>query len=125
MPTAIPSECVLDEDHVLVYVGEDAGPFANSMEFNWLSSKGGRFRLRITDEEYWSNGEIVAPDAVEEISLGSNLAAVLIRGGWDADHKVWSNEHGVRLRWPLGDLMYELMGTDQEQLIEIATSTLE
>ncbi|HSQ17819.1 MAG TPA: hypothetical protein VLM83_08990 [Anaerolineales bacterium] len=125
MPTAIPSECVLDEDHVLVYVGEDAGPFANSMEFNWLSSKGGCFRLRITDEEYWSNGEIVAPDAVEEISLGSNLAAVLIRGGWDADHKVWSNEHGVRLRWPLGDLMYELMGTDQEQLIEIATSTLE
>ena len=126
MPTAVPSECVLDEDHVRVYVGEDAEPFANSMEFNWLSSKGGCFRLRITDEEYWSNGEIVAPDAVEEISLGSNLAAVLIRGGWDADHKAWSNEYGqLRLRWQLGDLMYELMGTDQEQLIEIAISTLE
>jgi len=126
MPAAIPSECVLDEDHVLVYVGEDAGPFANSMELNWLSSTGGCFRLRITDEEYWSNGEIVAPGVVEEISLGSDLSAVLIRGGWDADHKVWSNEYGhLRLRWPVGDLMYELMGIDQEQLIEIATSTLE
>lgn len=42
-PAAIPSECILDVDQVLVYVGEDAGPFANSMEFNWLSSTGGCF----------------------------------------------------------------------------------
>ncbi|HNT55198.1 MAG TPA: hypothetical protein PKG95_10830, partial [Anaerolineaceae bacterium] len=126
MPTAVPSECVLDEDHVQVYVGEDAGPFANSMELVWLASTGGCFRLWITEGEYWSNGEIVAPDAVEEISLGSDIAAVLIRGGWDADHKAWSNEYGqLRLRWPVGDLFYELTGTDQEQLIEIATSTLE
>jgi len=126
MPTAIPSECILDEEHVRVYVGEDAEPFANSIEFRWLSSTGGCFSLRVNDHEYSSNGEIVAPDAVEEISLGSDLAAVLIRGGWDADHKVWSNEYGqLRLRWPVGDLVYELMGADQEQLIEIATSTLE
>ena len=81
MPAAIPSECALDEDHVLVYVGEDAGPFANSMELNWLSSTGGCFRLRIADEEYRSNIEIVSPGAVEEIYLDSDLAAVLIRGG--------------------------------------------
>lgn len=125
LPTNIPSEYVLDEDNVRVYVGEDAGPFANSIEFSWLSSTGGGFRLMIAEKDYWGNGEIVAPNSVEEISLDDHVAAVLVRGGWDADHKVWSNEYGqLRLRWPVGDLMYELMGTDQEQLIEIATSTL-
>lgn len=58
--------------------------------------------------------------------LKEHYAAVLIRGGWGADHKVWSTEYGqLRLRWSVGDLTYELMGIDQEQLIEIATSTLE
>ena len=124
LPTNIPSEYTLDEDNVRVYIGDDAGPFANTIEFGWRSTTPAGFSLKITDHDWNAIGEIVAPNSVEEILLDDAHPAVLIRGGWDSDHKVWSNDFGIRLRWSMDDLFYELMGTDQEQLIEIAMSTL-
>ena len=125
LPSNIPSEYVLDEDNVRIYVGDDAGPFANTIEIGWRSTtQNGFIRLHITDSDLTTIGEIVAQNSVEEILLDGVYPAVLIRGGWDADQKVWVDGVGIRLRWSIGNLFYELTGTDQEQLIEIAISTL-
>lgn len=124
LPTYIPSGYSLNEDNVRVYVGEDAGPFANSIEFEWRAVDRPFLRLRVTDFGL-SSGEIVAPDSVEEITLDTNHSAALIRGGWDADNKVWTNDVGLRLRWSVNNLAYDLAGVNREQLIEIALSTLE
>ncbi|MCE5209789.1 MAG: hypothetical protein LLG42_15980 [Chloroflexi bacterium] len=125
LPSNIPSEYVLTGDNVRVYVGDAAGPFANTIEFAWLSNNNEGFTLRITDRDWNIIGEVIAPDSTEEILLGDNHPAALIQGGWDADNKVWNNNTGVRLRWSVDNLGYELMGTDSEQLIEIALSTFE
>lgn len=123
LPTYIPSGYTLNEDKVRVFVGVDAGSFENTIEFEWLSDGHPNLRLRVTDIDP-SFGEIVAPDSVEEITLDTNHSAALIRGGWDADHKVWTNDVGLRLRWSVNNLAYDLMGDDREQLIEMAISTL-
>jgi hypothetical protein len=124
LPTYIPSGYTLNEDTVRVYVGVDAGPFENTIEFEWLSDDRPHLRLRVTDIDP-SIGEIVPPDSVEEISLDTNHSAALIRGGWDADNKAWTNDVGLRLRWSVNNLAYDLMGVNREQLIDIALSTLE
>jgi len=125
LPTNIPSEYALDEDNVRVYVGDDAGPFANMIEFGWRSTTQNDFLLlHITDRDLNAIGEIVAPNSVEEILLDDAHPAVLIRGGWNADQKAWVDGVGIRLRWSIGDLFYDLTGTDLEQLLEIAKSTL-
>jgi len=122
LPAGLSSEYVLN-DKVQVYVGEDAGPFANTIEFEWLSDTN-RVSLRVTDRDP-GMAEIVAPDALEEITLDETHPAVLIRGGWDADDQVWSNnDNWIRLRWVMDELTYELAGPDQEQLIAIAQSIL-
>ncbi len=123
LPTNVPSEYILNEDNVRVYIGDDAGPFANTIEFEWISDNQASYILRIADQDS-SISEIIAPDSIEEIILDNNHLAVLIRGGWDADHKIWNNAVGTRLRWSVNNLLYELMGVDREQLIEIAMSTL-
>ena len=124
LPPGIPSEYILNEEAVRVYVGEEAGPFANTIEFEWLPNAQGGLNLKITDQDP-DTGEIVAPDSLEEIPLDETHSAVLIRGGWDADHKVWSNEFGViRLRWVVNNLTYDLMGADLELMVAIAQSTL-
>jgi len=126
LPTQIPSGYVLDEDHVRVYVGKEAGPFVNSIEFRWLSDTQANLTLRITDDDQRGISEVVAPDSLEEIQLDSAHSAVLIRGGWDADLMAWRPDVGrIRLSWMVGNLSYDLMGIDQDQLIEIALSTLQ
>ncbi len=123
LPSNIPPEYVLNND-VRVYIGNDAGPFENTIEFEWLSNNKGGYILKITDKDA-STSEVVAPTSLEEIFLDDNHQAVVIRGGWDADNKVWNNNLGIRLRWSVDNLTYELMGNDLEQLIEIAVSTIE
>jgi hypothetical protein len=125
LPTGIPSDYVLDEENVRVYVGEEAEPFANTIELKWRSEDGWYgYELSITDR--WQEGEIIAPDASEEIQLDGGHPAVLIRGGWWADQKAWDYDLGLRLRWVIGELRYDLQhGSDQEEMIAIANSTLE
>jgi len=123
MPDSIPAGYILDEDEVQVYIGEGAGPFANTVEFRWNSAEVDSFILRITDHDP-SVTEIVAPDSIQEIQLGDGYPAVLIRGGWDADQKMWKDGVGLRLRWSVGELTYDLMGRDLEKLIQIAASTI-
>jgi hypothetical protein len=123
LPTYIPSGYTLYEDTVDVYVGVDAGPFANTIEFEWLSDDRPVLRLRVTDIDPIIS-EIVAPDTTEEVLLDANHSAILIRGGWDADNKMWNNDVGYRLRWSMDNLVYDLMGDNREQLIDIAISTL-
>lgn len=123
LPTNIPSGYILNEDEVRVYLGEDAGPFANTIEFEWLSDDFRKLILRITDDV--STGEIIAPDSAQEVWLDINHSAVLIYGGWDADNKVWTDDVGLRLRWSVNNLLYDLMGANREQLIDIAESTLQ
>lgn len=115
----------LNEDNVRVYVGKEARSFANTIEVDGVYTTGSGFVLRITDC-VWNNGEIVAPEAVEEIILDDGHSAVLIRGGWDADKKVWDHANGVlRIRWKEDDLSYELMGNDLQQLVATALTILE
>ena len=126
LPTNIPSEYVLNEEYVRVYIGENALPFADTVEIKWVSDTSAGLTLRITNHDWSTTGEIVAPDSVEEIFLDDNHPATVIRGGWDADNKVWNyNDYGIRLRWSVDNLTYDLMGINREQLIEIALSTLE
>jgi len=124
LPTYIPSGYTLDEENVQGYIGEDAGFLADTLEITWRSPNNSIF-LMVTYRDM-SGGEIVAPDSVQEISLDANYPAVVIRGGWDANRKIWTGAYGtIRLRWLDGDIVYELMGTDLDQLIEIALSTLD
>jgi len=123
LPTYIPSGYVLN-DNIRVYVGESAGPFANTMEIDWRSTGMMSYILRITDQNK-RNREIIAPEsATEEIMLDNKHSAVLIRGGWDIDTQSWNVDHGLRIKWLMDNLTYDLMGADREQLIEIASSTI-
>ena len=126
LPTYTPPGYVLNEEKVQLYIGEDAGFMADRIELTWLSSNN-QINLIITNRDL-SVGEIVAPNSVEEIYLDADHPAAVIRGGWNADKKVWTTEFHyeiVRLRWLNGDLTYELMGTDLEQLTQVALSILE
>ena len=126
LPTNIPSEYVLNEENVRVYIGENAIPFSDTIKFIWVSDTSADLTLRITDHDWITTSEIVVHDSVEEIFLDDNHPAAVIRGGWDADNKVWNyNDYGIRLRWSVDNLTYYLMGINREQLIEIALSTLE
>jgi hypothetical protein len=125
MPGYIPPGYVIKESDVRVHVGETAGPFANTIELEWWSGPGRRLSLQVTDRDYASTGEIIGPGALEEILIDDVHPAALIRGGWDADGRVWRNDIGVRLRWHAGSLYYELSGLDLEQLIEIARSIMD
>lgn len=120
----MPAGYTLMEDSVRVYVGEEAGPFANTLELTLQSNTSGSFlHLRITDNDA---GEIVAPEAIEEILLDDTHTAALIQGGWDADQKVWRYNLGLRLRWSVENLYYDLydpLGTEPQPLVEFARST--
>jgi len=126
LPANIPSGYSLNEDNVRVYSGrvDDAGPFGNIIEFEWLSSDG-QSDLNLSVTDIVTTSEVVAPDSIEEVLLDANHPAVLIQGGWDADNKVWNNDVGLRLRWSVDNLVYDLRGGNREQLIDIALSTLE
>ena len=127
LPSEIPAGYLLDDENVRVYMGDDAGPFANTIEVEWIAEDpqvGSKLVLRITDtmDEL---GEIVAPDSIDEIELDDNHQGVLIMGGWDYDKKEWNyTDIGLRLRWSLDGLTYDLRGVSREQLIDIASSTL-
>ncbi len=73
------------------------------------------------------HGEYIAPEAAEEVYLDAEHPAALIRGGWDADKKMWTYKYGsVRLKWHLDGVDYDLGGLniDPETLLGIARSTL-
>jgi hypothetical protein len=126
VPTNLPAGYALQEQDVYVYVGEQAGSFANTIELQWRSDPGMQYYfLRITDMDYASVSEIVGPGSVEEILLDEEHPAVLIRGGWDAGRKVWDPAIGLRLRWQVGELYYELSGPDLEVMKAMALSTLQ
>jgi hypothetical protein len=122
LPTYVPFGYLLEEENIRVYVGENAGPFADTVELTWSNSGGYTFLLRITNHD----NEIVGPDSVEEIALDADHPAAVIRGGWDVGAKTWTDGYGrVRLKWLVGELTYDLSGgTDVEQLKHIALSTL-
>jgi len=125
LPDTVTSGITLNEENVRVYVGEDAGPFSNAIEIEGSCGANSGFTLRINDRNLNNDGEIVAPDSVEEIILDGDHPAVLIRGGWDADKKAWDPTiRALRIRWQMDGLNYELMGTDLQQLVVIARSIL-
>jgi hypothetical protein len=123
IPSYIPSGCSLDETNARIYTGEEAVPFADTLELDWKPKP--CFSLTIRTEV----AEIVASESIEEITLDAEHSAVLIRGGWNADIKEWDTIlPGIRLKWQVGDLTYDLHGSEKiilEDLIEIARSTLE
>lgn len=129
LPTNIPDEFILDEDDVSLYTGEQGGPFSEMIEIQWISDDNASLNLHISDKNWNSTQEVVAPGSIEEILLADGTPAVLIRGGWNYDQKTWDNTIDVlRLRWQTDGLNYDLRGYGEnvsiEQLIAIASSTL-
>jgi len=129
LPTNLPNDFTLDENNVSVYTGKNAGFLADTIEIRWKSSIGALI-LNISNRDPSTQSEIVAPDSIEEILIDDQHSAVLIKGGWDADKKIWNNDMGIlRLRWQLDDLVYDLQGNTKnitvEQLVVIALSTFE
>jgi hypothetical protein len=131
LPSEMPAGYALDETNVRVYTGPASGPFADTIELEWVSA-GGKITLRVSTQAQ-DISEIVAPGSLEEVWLDDRTPAALIRGGWDADAQAWSRALTVlRLRWELDGLSYDLMGSDAgghagghvEQLILVASSTL-
>jgi hypothetical protein len=120
LPSYLPPGYILN-DTVRVYVGETAGPFANTIEISWYSGIGSIY-LSITDQT--ERKEVVGHDsAIKEILLDLDHRAVLVHGGWDVDTQSWDYTHRLRLIWVVDNLTYDLMGDDQEQLTKIASST--
>ena len=131
LPTNVPENFVLNENEVRLYIGEAGQPFSDSISFEWKPQAGGGYlTLTITNQMWKENGEVVAPGAVEEVSLNENVTGVVIRGGWAYDQKAWNDEiNTIRLRWAVGDLDYELQAAGDEMSIEdltaIALTTIE
>lgn len=121
LPSSLPQGCTLDEESVRVYVGESAGFFANTIEIGY-SGNCPFWEYMVTDA--MSEGEIVAPDAAEEMPLNDKYTAVLIKGGWDYDQKSWSDNDMYRLKWKVDGVTYSLTGKDPDQLVDLARSTL-
>jgi hypothetical protein len=124
LPTYVPSGYILN-GRINVFVGDESGPFMNTIEFNWRSDGKMSYILRITDHND-RNREIIAPaSSIEEIMLADDQSAVLIHGGWDFNTQAWSNTIEVyRLKWLVGNLTYDLMGMDRDQTIKIAQSMI-
>ena len=95
-----------------------------TLVIDWQSDGKMSYILRITDQNE-RNREIIAPEsATEAVMLDDKHSAVLIRGGWDVDNQSWNVDHGLRIKWLMDNLTYDLMGDDRDQLIEIAKSTI-
>ena len=129
LPDEIPSGFILNRNHVRVYLSENIDfDFPNMIELEWTSNQRVEFLLSITDRDA-ATSEIIAPDSAKEIFLDQKHTAVLIQGGWDADQQVWDSDLGIRLRWVVNGLTYDLHTSSQnislDQLIEIAQSTLD
>jgi hypothetical protein len=130
LPTYVPEGFTLDEDHASLYTGDQGEPFSETVIMQWKSAERPILTLNISDHDWNSTSEIVAPDSTEEILLEDGSSAVLIRGGWNYDQRAWDRTMGImRLRWQTGSLSYELQSNSEElsaeQLIAIASSTLE
>jgi hypothetical protein len=121
LPAYTPTGSSLDEDNVRVFIGDQAGPFRDTVEFQWTADSSRSYRLRISGE----STEIVAPDSIEPTFLAGNYPAVVIRGGWNVDGKAWNQAVTCRLKWTLDGLTYDLMGDDLVEMYKIASSTLE
>ena len=124
LPAYMPEGYALNEEQVQIYVGEASGPFANSIELEWIAENEMHIFLRVSDSTPGS-GEIVAPGATEEILLDENHPAALIKGGWNADEKTWNDFNHLRILWSFDNLTYALSGPDREQLIQIAQSIID
>jgi hypothetical protein len=130
LPTNVPNEFTLDEDNVSVFTGMNVGSFADTIVIQWKPTAGAYLTLYISNHDWSTHKEVVAPDSIEEILLDYEHSAVLIKGVWDADKKIWDDEMGMlRIRWQVDDLAYDLHGYKNnitaEQLVEIALSTFE
>ena len=130
LPTNVPNKFTLDEDNVSVYTGKNVGSFADTIVIQWKLRAVTDLTLAISNHNWSKLGEVVAPDAIEEIFLDDEHSAILIKGGWDADKKMWNSDWGIlRLRWQVDDLAYDIHGNTEnisvEELVEIALSTLE
>ena len=130
LPTNVPENFVLNENEVQLYTGESGQPFSESIRLEWRPQDGGGYLVLTITTQMWEGGEVVVPGAVEEVALNENVTGVVIRGGWDYDQKAWNDEiNTIRLRWPVGDLDYELQAARDEltveDLITIALTTIE
>jgi hypothetical protein len=124
LPSNVPLEYVMDEEHVRVYLGIEN--WSNLIELAWLG-EGTGFELAICGNCEFERGEIIAPDAVEEVLLDNQHPAALIRGGWYQNENAWNYNIALTLEWQVDNILYRLSsGTlTVEQLIEIANSTIE
>lgn len=126
LPDYVPPEYVLDRKNVSIYSGIENLP--EMIIISWRSDGKG-LSLSICGNCEWRHGEIVAPEAVEEVLLDNQYPAVLIRGGWYENEKAWNYDAALTLEWQVGNMLYSLstggMGTmTPERLIRIATSTI-
>ncbi len=126
LPDNVPAAYVLDKENVSVYSGNE-----NLPETLIVSWKNGckSLSLFVCGSCEWTHGEIVAPDAVEEVLLDNQYPAVLIRGGWYENEKAWNYDAALTLEWRVKNMLYSLStgktdGLTPEQLIEIALSTI-
>ncbi len=129
LPDEIPSGFILNRNQVRVYLSENIDfDFPNLIELEWASNQRGGFLLSITDRDA-DTSEIIAPDSAKEIFLDQEHTAVLIQGGWDADQHDWDPDLGIRLRWVVNGLTYDLHSSTEilteALLIKIAQSTLD
>ncbi|MGI0026145.1 MAG: hypothetical protein ACREA4_13500, partial [Nitrososphaera sp.] len=85
------------------------------------------FVLSVCGNCEWDRGEIIAPGSVEEVLLDNQYPAVLVRGGWYENEMAWNYDIALTLEWQVDNILYRLLtGTmTPEQLIEVATSTIE
>lgn len=124
LPTYIPSEYSLDENNVRVYLNNEN--FPDMLEISW-TAEGQGLVLSVCGNCKWEQGEIIAPDSVEEVLLDNQYPAVLMRGGWYQNEKTWNYDIALTLEWQVDNIVYRLItGTmTPEELIEIATSTID
>ena len=127
LPTYAPPGYEFRHDRVLKYAPLPDRPQSNVYYFIWRGPEN-NLSLMTCGTCPWEQGEAIAPDAVEEVTLANGQPAVLVRGGWYLNEHRWRSDIMTTLTWRRDNVLYQLLAPSDfpvDELIRMASSTFE
>lgn len=126
LPEWAPPGFVFEADRVVVM--NDPNEALNYVRLGWQNqAAGAALHLTLTwwPGEEQSNGYVIGPDSLEEVSVNGQPAAI-VRGAWNVDTEEWSGANLIALHWERDGITYHLDGAESavtvEDLVRMAES---
>lgn len=118
LPEWAPPGFVFEADQVVVM--NDPDEALNYVRLGW-QNQAARAGLHLT-LSWWpgeekSNGYIVGPDSLEEVSVNGQPAAI-VRGAWNVDTEEWGGADLIALHWERDGITYHLDGAERAVTVE-------